>query len=132
MKQKVFIIGSVKQSTKIKNIADLLSGLNNSEIRYVKKEPLKEMSELINQAYNNIEWSDIIVVVKKENGKIGDGTLYEMEYAKRIGKKIIVINSDKSVREQHISLTDNNPLNLPSTPEPEIYEETFGGFKRIN
>ena len=124
MKQKIFIIGSIKQEEKIKNIAKLLKDtMNNAEIRHVKKEPLKDELKLINQAYDNIEWADTVIVVTKENGKIGNGTTYEMLYADRLGKKLIKMCGDK---------LNNHKLNFPKTPEPEIYEEKFGSLKRIN
>ena len=132
MTRKFFVIGSVSQETKIREVANFLkNNIKDSEIRYVHKEPLKSLEELIVQAYNNIDWCDVVVVVPKENGKVGSGTLYEKTYALRVGKQVMTINKDSNKKEQ-ISLTDNNPLNFPSTPEPEIYKETFGSFKRIN
>lgn len=134
MTRKFFVIGSVSQETKIREVSNFLkNNIKDSEIRHVKKEPLKSLEELITQAYNNIDWCDVVVVVPKENGKIGNGTLYEKTYAIRSGKQVMTINKDDIKKEQKpITLTDNNPLNFPSTPEPEVYKETFGGFKRVN
>lgn len=57
----------------------------------MKKESDLSFNECISQCYNNIEWANVIIVIKKEDGTIGDGVSYEMEYARRLNKKIIIM-----------------------------------------
>ena len=48
MTRKFFVIGSVSQETKIREVSNFLkNNIKDSEIRHVKKEPLKSLEELI-------------------------------------------------------------------------------------
>lgn len=85
-----FIIGSLSQESQIKEIAEILSHKIN--VSYVHKEEGVNLASLISNAFDNIDKADIIIALGKSNGDIGDGTLYELEYAKRMNKKIYVIN----------------------------------------
>lgn len=87
----IYIIGSLSQQEKIEKLGKCLMNNIDESVRYVKKENDLSFNECISQCYDNIEWADDVIVVKKENGTIGDGVSYEMEYARRLNKKIIVI-----------------------------------------
>lgn len=87
----IYIIGSLSQQEKIEKIGKCLMNNIDGSVRYVKKENDLSFNECISQCYDNIEWADDVIVVKKENGTIGDGVCYEMEYARRLNKKIVVI-----------------------------------------
>ena len=87
----IYIIGSLSQQEKIEKLGKCLMNNIDGSVRYVKKENDLSFNECISQCYDNIEWADDVIVVKKENGTIGDGVSYEMEYARRLNKKIIVI-----------------------------------------
>lgn len=42
--------------------------------------------------YENIEWCDVVYIMRKENGEIGNGVTYEKVYAEKYHKEIIFIN----------------------------------------
>ena len=85
VKEKYFIIGSLKQEDKIIK----LSSEKYSDSKHVYSDPNKSFIELVKAAFDNIDKADTIVVVRKPDGSIGEGTTYESEYAKRMGKNII-------------------------------------------
>ena len=87
----IYIIGSLSQQEKIEKIGKCLINNIAGSVRYVKKESDLSFNECISQCYNNIEWANVIIVIKKEDGTIGDGVSYEMEYARRLNKKIIIM-----------------------------------------
>lgn len=87
----IYIIGSLSQQEKIEKIGKCLMNNIYGSVRYVKKENDLSFNECISQCYDNIEWADDVIVVKKEDGTIGDGVCYEMEYARRLNKEIVVI-----------------------------------------
>jgi hypothetical protein len=57
-------------------------------VRYVKPECDKSFEECVSSCFDNIEWADSIYVILKSDGTIGQGVTYEIEYAKRLNKKI--------------------------------------------
>ena len=66
---KIFVIGSM---------------INSKEI--------EDFNCAIHEVFDNIEWCDRVYVVRKNNGEIGHGTTYEIEYARRLGKEIYYLN----------------------------------------
>lgn len=90
---KVFVIGSLSQEEKIRECAKKLScKIGNENVRYVKSEPDKNFNNIIIQAYKNIDWADVIFVIKKPDGTIGTGTTYEVQYASHTGTHIEYVN----------------------------------------
>lgn len=87
----IYIIGSLSQQDKIEKIGKCLMNNIYGSVRYVKKESDLSFNECISQCFDNVEWTDVVIVVKKEDGTIGDGVCYEMEYARRLNKEILVI-----------------------------------------
>lgn len=87
----IYIIGSLSNSDVIEDVAELFANMADADITYVKPQPDKSHEELIHQCYEKIKVSDIVVAVVKKDGTLGDGTLYEIEYARSLGKKIYKI-----------------------------------------
>ena len=90
---KIYIIGSISQADEIKRVADKYTKFGN-DVRYVKSED-KDLAELIHLCFLTIEtWADVVVVVPKSYMgsplNIGSGTLYEMEFAARLNKPILI------------------------------------------
>lgn len=101
--KKIFIIGSLKHADVIEKYAESLK--KKYEVDYVKKERNKILSSLIRQAFDKIEKADIIVAVCKEDGTFGDGTCYEMEYARRVRKTIMMVGYEFAARKGGIKLS---------------------------
>ena len=88
---KVFVIGSLSCAERIKAIADMYIELGD-DVEYVKEQPEKTFEVLVDEAFNSISKADRIVAVAKCDGTFGQGTIYEMAFAKFIGKSITKFN----------------------------------------
>ena len=88
--ENIYIIGSLSQADEIKDIANRLLDFGN--IRYVKPEPDKTFAKCVQTCFDNIEWANIIHVITKPDGSLGEGVTYEVEYAKRLCKTIHIHN----------------------------------------
>ena len=95
---KVCICGSVKQKDEILEIAEW-----HRELGYNVTTPVlyennftKEELRLIHRG--KITYSDIIVILTKPNGELGEDTKKEKEYAIKIGKTVVEIGRDKNDR----------------------------------
>lgn len=94
---KAYIIGSYSQESLIKKFADqLLMDLTTKYgVRYVYSQPDKDFQDLVKECFDNIEWADVIYVILKNDGSIGRGTAYEIEYAKRCKKEVNIITAEE-------------------------------------
>lgn len=93
-KKKIFIIGSLTRETFIKVLADKLSLTGEFDVKYVRKQPNKSFDVLVNEAFQNILDADEIIAVKKADGTLGRGTVYEMKFAE-FNKKPVRIFEEK-------------------------------------
>lgn len=91
---RVYIIGSVTHSkyeikeavTKFKNMG--------CEVRHVEKTDGKRFSSIVHDCFLHIDtWADLVVAVPKFATPeiiFGEGTTYEIEHAKAVGKPIVI------------------------------------------
>lgn len=86
---KVFVIGSMTRLDEIKKVANMRSKAGN-DVEYVKSEPEKTFSTLVDKAFDHISKADKVVAVTKCDGSLGEGTIYELAFAKFLGKNIVV------------------------------------------
>lgn len=93
---KVYIIGSLSQESQIKKFAKKLSSIGN-DVKYVFSQPDKDFQDLVTECFDYIEWADKIYAILKNDGSIGKGTAYEIEYAKRLKKQIILIDTNNCI-----------------------------------
>lgn len=85
----VFVIGSLTQSTQIKEIAK-----KYEHVKYAHPQPpSKPFSQIVSEVFDNIDEADVIIALRKPDGSIGQGVTYEIEYAKRLNKKILYVDS---------------------------------------
>lgn len=91
---KIFVIGSMINSKEIEFSARALNTVGGNYARYEQPihEEIEDISCAIHKAFDNIEWCDSVYVVRKNNGELGNGTIYEIEYASRLGKEICYLN----------------------------------------
>lgn len=88
MKKKVYVIGSISNYSRITKAAYEYTEMGN-DVNYVFPQPDKSLKELIVDCFHRIREADLIVVVVKDDGSIGDGVTYEIVYAESLGKDII-------------------------------------------
>lgn len=91
LKDKAFVIGSLSQEQEIEKIA--FSLMDKYYVYFVEKQPEKSFEVLVKDTFDNISFCDVIFVLLKPDGTIGQGTTYEVEFAKRIGKKVEYVNA---------------------------------------
>lgn len=73
-RKKIFVIGSTSQEDKIKEVAEL-------KMVFIT---------LVTKAFDAIADADEIIVVPKPDRTFGEGTIYELEFAARLKKKIVL------------------------------------------
>lgn len=94
---KIFIIGSITQvpvMEKVKEALGIVKTTNGQpyyEVEHVKHQPDQPLETLIRQAYLSIAQTDQVMVIMKPDGSIGEGTMYEIEYAKLLDKAVTYI-----------------------------------------
>ena len=92
LKDKAFVIGSLSQEQEIEKIA--FSLMDKYYVYFVSKQPNKSFDILVKEAFDTILISDVNFVLLKPDGTIGQGVTYEIEFAKRMNKKIEYISSE--------------------------------------
>lgn len=110
MSQKIFIIGSMSQADEIQKQAEYYQFQVENEVRYVKPEPDKTFSQLVADCFENILWADRVYIISKPDGSIGEGIIYEKEFARRTGKKIKILTRDISKYENPIEYAKNQAI----------------------
>lgn len=93
----IYVIGTLSRETAIKRAAMHYLKLGYS-VAMVTKQPDKDKEELIMECYKNIKESEIIVVVPHEDGTIGEGSQYEIAFAKLLGKEIYIWNEVRGIK----------------------------------
>lgn len=93
-RKTAYIIGSLSQADEIEKFAKSLENLN---VIYVRLEPQKTFKQCVSECFDNIDKADIIYVITKPDGSIGQGVTYELEYANRLGKEIKMVCSKKKI-----------------------------------
>lgn len=89
---KVYIIGSLSQVEQIESAAKYYSSFFKHEVRYVKPEPDKPLMELIEKCYKDIMWADIVYVVQKPDGTVGEGVQHEIVFANIMNKRVEMVD----------------------------------------
>lgn len=84
---RIYVIGSLSCSDRIESIANHYKKFGH-EVSYVKKEPNILFEKLVEDCYTRINMADKIVAVTKKDGSIGEGTTYEVTFARFLGKNI--------------------------------------------
>lgn len=85
-------MGSSPQAKLIKKLAKQLKKENlHFNVKYVhkKKDPIETV---IHNCFDKITSSNHIVAVTKPDGSFGRGTSYEIEFAKRMGTPVYIVN----------------------------------------
>lgn len=88
---KIYVTGSLTQAREIKLIASALSTIKDNDVRYVKSRKELNLNDYIMLRYEHIDWCDVVYILKKENGELCDGVVYEKVYAEKQHKEIVYI-----------------------------------------
>lgn len=83
---RIYIIGSISQSTEICKLARKLKKKNN-EVRYVKLSALS-FKQTVKECFKNILWCNELIVIPKLDETIGKGVTYEICFAEYLNKQI--------------------------------------------
>lgn len=86
--RKLCFIGSMSCAKTIENTAKEYEQEGYC-VQYVRPRPKEPIVSLIEDAFDMIDWAEIVIPIPKKDGSFGEGTLYEMAYAKRKGKIIL-------------------------------------------
>lgn len=84
---KIYVIGSLTQHREIRLIASTLNTIDGNDVRFVKRHDELSLDTCIKMCYENIEWCDVVYILRKENG-----VTYEKVYAEKCHKEIIFIS----------------------------------------
>lgn len=87
--KNIFIIGSLSREKRIEETAKFLRSIG-CNVDHVRKQPDKSFEDLVWEAYQKIFEADLIVAIQKEEGVLGEGTTYEVAFARFIGKDVVV------------------------------------------
>lgn len=88
---KVYVIGSIMEAREINRVCEALSNLKHT-VRCGN--PIKTTyKDSVHERYNNIAWSDIVVVITKSDGSIGKSETHELCFAEFLDKPIYLIRS---------------------------------------
>jgi hypothetical protein len=102
VKEKVFIIGSIKQARTIKLVAETYN-IAGYDVKYVEPYQDVDMNTLIDKTLIYINEADIVAVVTKPDGSFGDGTSYAMAFARFLEKEILI--------HEHVECYDDEDFN---------------------
>ena len=90
--KNIFIIGSLSREKRIEETAKFLRSIGYN-VDHVRKQPDKDFTTMVYEAFQKISEADSIVVVQKEEGGLGEGTTYEVAFARFIGKKVYIFQN---------------------------------------
>lgn len=83
---RVFVIGSVSHMERINRVVSKYEEMGYF-VESVRKQPDKPLMALIENAFRHISYADLVVAVRKPDGSLGNGTLYELAFAQFIRKE---------------------------------------------
>ena len=97
----LYIIGTLSRENVIEEVALHYLRLGYS-VSMVRKQPDKDKEYLIQQCFKNIENASRIVVIPHQDGTCGEGTQYEIAYAKLIEKRVSIWDENKQNERNNI------------------------------
>jgi hypothetical protein len=72
-------------------ISSALSTIKDNDVRFAKSRKELNLDDYIMLRYEHIDWCDAVYILKKENGDLCDGVVYEKVYAEKQHKEIVYI-----------------------------------------
>jgi hypothetical protein len=85
----IYIIGTLSRFDEVQKAALHYLSLGYS-VAIVRPQSDKSKEKLIAECFKSIEKCKKIVAVPHEDGTLGDGTLYEITYANKLGKCVSI------------------------------------------
>lgn len=88
---KVYVFGSIMEASEINRVCEDLSNLKHT-VRCVN--PIKtSYKAMVHECYENIAWSEIVVVITKSDGSMDKSVTHELCFAEFLNKPIYLIRS---------------------------------------
>lgn len=116
--KRVYVIGSLTKEKEIYDTAMFIKLNGDFDVHYVKKRPGSQKI-LIEECFDEIEKADVVIAMEKSNFVFGNGTMYEIEYARRC-KKIVLYTDGRHLSGLFIRLC------LVTSSEKEIPNDRWG------
>lgn len=91
---KCYILGSLSREKEMEKLKNYLSNLSTCVIRCIDTDNDTPYDELISKCFDNIVWADVIIAFKNKDNELGLSSMYEVEFAKRMGKVILYAHID--------------------------------------
>lgn len=88
---KIYVTGSMTQIREIRLISEILLKVKDNDVRFVGGIKELTLEDYIKKRYGFIDWCDAVYILRKENGEICDGVVYEKVYAQKQHKEIVYI-----------------------------------------
>lgn len=104
---KVVILASSDQEKEIKMCKDIFMRTGWEVVAPAKQKDNVDKVSIILDYFNEISYADLVFVIEKPDGSIGDGVMYEIAYAKRCGVPIIYNTTFTSMLESYMSLKED-------------------------
>lgn len=89
----IYIIGSMSNYDKIQEAVQCFER-QGQQPRYAQPST-DNLPTCIERCYTNIDWANVVIAVPKDDGTFGNGTTYEIAYAKHIGKYVIKYDGER-------------------------------------
>lgn len=83
----IYIIGTLSRIDVIEEAA-IYYIRHGYSVSMVRKQPDVNIEKLIIQCFKNIEEASRIVAIPHKDGTLGEGTMYEIAFAKMLGKRV--------------------------------------------
>lgn len=85
---RIYVIGPMSESEKIRETADYYMGTGRYEVRFVEPKPGESFTEHVSECIRNILWANRVYVVPRPDGTVGKGVTYETAFARALGKRV--------------------------------------------
>lgn len=91
---EITFIGSLKQEDEMHEAARKIRSMYKEIIQIHIPERLQGMTfeEIVTYWYQNIEKSDLVIAFPKEDGRFGEGSTYEIVFARLLRKPMLTWN----------------------------------------
>lgn len=88
---KIVIIASLSQEEEIKKVADIYKSVG-CQVDYPTKQQNKNFIQIVQDYLYKISVADRVIAITKDDGTFGEGSMYEIAFARFLIKPITTLN----------------------------------------